>query len=175
MLAELKGHSSSVTDVVFHPNEFLLASSSTDGTVKFWDLESFLQVSATNYQSDIGPIRKIAFHPDGKTMITAGKDVFKVYGWEPTRLHESKVVNWGKLNDMTLLDDQIIAGTYSMTNVSVYMVDITTIQRFNYNNPNVKSSLYSRDNILRFVCYSSSNKSLFLLYLQTKLQKELQF
>lgn len=148
MLAELKGHSSSVTDVVFHPNEFLLSSSSSDGTVKFWDLESFHQVSATTYQSDVGPIRKIAFHPDGKALISTGKDMMKVYGWEPTRLYDSLPVNWGKLNDISLLDEQLIAGTYSVTNVSVYMVDINTLQPFSYFN-SAKSPLYSRDNVLR--------------------------
>lgn len=148
LLAELKGHSSSITDVVFHPNEFLLASSSNDGTVKFWDLESFHQVSATTFQPDVGPIRKIAFHPDGKSLIASGKDVFKVYGWEPTCLFDTKLVHWGKLNDMTLLEDQLISGTYSMTNVAVYMVDLSTLPRFSYNS-SLKSSIYSRDSVLR--------------------------
>lgn len=76
MLAELKGHNSAITDVVFHPNEFLLASSSTDGTVKFWDLESFQQVSTTI--NDAGPIKQITFHPDGKVLFCAPRDVLKV-------------------------------------------------------------------------------------------------
>ncbi|KAH9423054.1 Katanin p80 WD40 repeat-containing subunit B1 [Dermatophagoides pteronyssinus] len=147
MLAELKGHSSSVTDVVFHPNEFLLASSSSDGTVKFWDLESFLQVSTTTYQSDIGAIRKIAFHPEGKALIASGKDAMKVFGWEPTHLYDVAQTKWGRLNDMTIMDEQIIAGTFSTTNVSVYMVDLNTIQPFNYNN--TKSNICTRDNVLR--------------------------
>ncbi|XP_046910239.1 katanin p80 isoform X3 [Dermatophagoides farinae] len=147
MLAELKGHSSSVTDVVFHPNEFLLASSSSDGTIKFWDLESFLQVSTTTYQSDIGAIRKIAFHPEGKALIASGKDVMKVFGWEPTHLYDVAHTYWGRLNDMAIMDEQIVAGTFSTTNVSVYMVDLNAIQPFNYNAN--KSQLCSRDNVLR--------------------------
>lgn len=76
MLAELKEHSGPVTDVSFHPNEFLLASSSADGTVKFWDLESFQQVSST--VNDAGPIRRIFFHSEGKTIFSGARDVLKV-------------------------------------------------------------------------------------------------
>lgn len=148
MLAELKGHASPVTDVVFHPNEFLLASSSTDGTVRFWDLESFLQVSTTNYQSDVGPIRKIAFHPEGKALVSGAKDILKVYGWEPTRLYDSLVVSWGRLADICVSENQLVAGAYSMANVSVYMVDIGSLQPFNYLN-SMKSTLSARDSVLR--------------------------
>ena len=75
-MAELKEHSGAVTDVAFHPNEFLLASSSTDGTVKFWDLESFQQVSST--VNSVGPIRQIVFHPKGKAIFGGARDVLKV-------------------------------------------------------------------------------------------------
>lgn len=147
MLAELKGHSQSVTDVAFHPNEFLLSSSGSDGTVKFWDLESFLQVSTTNY---LGPIRKISFHPDGKSLLTSGRDMLKVFGWEPTKLHDSLDVNWGRLNDMCVLNEQVIAGTFSTTNVSVYMVDIGNLQPF-FEESRRYSLKYSRNNNLRCV------------------------
>ena len=40
-LTELVGHTGPVTDVEFHPHEFLLASSSEDRSVCLWDLESF--------------------------------------------------------------------------------------------------------------------------------------
>jgi katanin p80 WD40 repeat-containing subunit B1 len=76
MLAELKEHNSAVTDVAFHPNEFLLASSSADGTIKFWDLESFTKVSST--VNDAGPIRQIIFHQEGKAIFSGARDVLKV-------------------------------------------------------------------------------------------------
>lgn len=44
VLKEFSEHNNSITCVEFHPNEFLLASGSSDRTVNFWDLESF-QVS----------------------------------------------------------------------------------------------------------------------------------
>jgi katanin p80 WD40 repeat-containing subunit B1 len=55
LLKELSGHKSSVSCAEFHPNEFLLASGSTDRRVMFWDLESFKMVSMT--EADCGPIR----------------------------------------------------------------------------------------------------------------------
>lgn len=146
MLAELKGHSASVTDVVFHPNEFLLASSSSDGSVKFWDLESFMQVSCS--LPEMGAIRKIAFHPEGKSLIASGKDSMKIYGWEPSHLFDTVSTHWGRLNDMAVLDEQLVAGSYSTTNVSVFMVDLTVLQPFNYANRG-KSNLYDRDSVLR--------------------------
>lgn len=127
MLAELKGHTAAITDLVFHPNEFLLSSSSLDGTVKFWDLESFGQVSNTGY---LGPVRKVAYHSDGKALLAAGKDVLKVFGWEPTVLYDSVDVNWGRLSDMTVLDEQLIAGSCSTTNVSVYLLNIASLRPF---------------------------------------------
>jgi len=47
VMTEFSKHSASITDVEFHPHEFLLASSSCDRTVKFWDLETFELVSET--------------------------------------------------------------------------------------------------------------------------------
>lgn len=145
MLTELKGHNQLITDVVFHPNEFLLSSSSTDGTVKFWDLEGFQEVSSTHH---LGPIRKISFHPDGKALLTGGKDYLRVFGWEPTKQYDLVEVNWGRLSDMSVLDEQLIAGTHSATNVSVYVVDIGGLQPFSDDNrrPICK---YSRNNTLR--------------------------
>ena len=40
-LTELVGHTAPVTDVEFHPHEFLLATSSEDRSVCLWDLETF--------------------------------------------------------------------------------------------------------------------------------------
>lgn len=158
-LAELKGHSSSITDVVFHPNEFLLTSSSLDGTVKFWDLESFIQVSATTYQPELGAIRKIAFHPEGKALITGGKDMMQIYGWEPTHLYDAANTNWGRLNDMMVLDEQIIAGTYSTTNVSVYMVDLTMLQPFSYTKSHICRHNAIRQSTRKSFSFDQSSKT----------------
>ena len=51
MLQDFKQHSGPVNTVEFHPNEFLLASGSSDRTVKFWDLETFQPVSSSDGES----------------------------------------------------------------------------------------------------------------------------
>lgn len=55
-LIELSGHSGLLTAVQFHPNEYLLASSSEDKTVRFWDMETFECVSQSAPDS-AGPVR----------------------------------------------------------------------------------------------------------------------
>lgn len=45
LLSELREHTAAVTEVVFHPHEFLLASGAADRRVLFWDLENFTLVS----------------------------------------------------------------------------------------------------------------------------------
>ncbi|XP_054165433.1 katanin p80 WD40 repeat-containing subunit B1-like isoform X2 [Oppia nitens] len=145
MLAELKEHTSAVTDVAFHPNEFLLASSSADGTVKFWDLESFQQVSSTVNNS--GPIRQIIFHSDGKAIFSAARDVLKVYGWEPARTFDTVFMGWGKISDISVCDNQLIAGGFSLTNVSIYVVDLKKVKPFG--NAIHSKQMYSRESVSR--------------------------
>lgn len=128
MLAELKDHEAAITDVAFHPNEFLLSTSSADGTVKFWDLETFQQVSTT--VNDAGAILRIAYHPEGKVLFAAARDVLKVFQWEPTRTLDSLVMSWGKVKDMVVAGSQLIAGASSLTNVSVFVVDLKKVKPF---------------------------------------------
>lgn len=128
LLTEFRGHTAAVTDVEFHPNEFLLASSSIDRTVKFWDLESYLMVSTTD--GDSGPVRCIYFNPDGECLFSGAQDLLKVYGWEPARTFDTLVMGWGKVVDVTASQNQLIAGAFSSTNVSVYIVDLKRVQPF---------------------------------------------
>lgn len=142
MLAELNGHVAPVTDVAFHPNEFLLSSSSTDGTVKFWDLETFQQVSTT--VNDAGAVMKIGYHPDGKVLFSAARDVMKVYQWEPARTLDTLVMGWGKVKDIAICGTQMFAGTSSLTNVSVFVVDLKNVKPFASSTGQSKSA-YIRD------------------------------
>ncbi|XP_067119645.1 katanin p80 WD40 repeat-containing subunit B1-like isoform X2 [Centruroides vittatus] len=128
VLTEFQGHSNAVTDVEFHPNEFLLATGSADRTVKFWDLESFQMVSSTD--GDSGPVRCIYFHPDGECLFSGAHDLLKVYGWEPNRTFDTLVMGWGKVADITISQNQLIAGTFNSIHVSVYVVDLKRVQPF---------------------------------------------
>jgi len=57
LLSELREHTASVTEVVFHPHEFLLASGGADRRVLFWDLENFTLVS--NSEPETSGIRSV--------------------------------------------------------------------------------------------------------------------
>ncbi|XP_022238282.1 katanin p80 WD40 repeat-containing subunit B1-like [Limulus polyphemus] len=128
MLKEFRGHTGPVTDVEFHPNEFLLASGSTDKSIRFWDLENFQHVSST--EGDCGPIRCIYFSPDGECVFGGAQDVLKVYGWEPSRTFDTVVMGWGKVADISTSQNELIAGAFSLTNVSIYVVDLKHVQPF---------------------------------------------
>lgn len=89
-LAELPGHSGPLTAVQFHPNEYLLASSSLDKTVRFWDMETFECVSQSAPDS-AGPVKCILFDPSGRCLYSASSGGgLRVLGWEPARLFDSE-------------------------------------------------------------------------------------
>lgn len=53
LLTELREHTAPVTEVVFHPHEFLLASGGADRRVLFWDLENFTLVSNSDPENSV--------------------------------------------------------------------------------------------------------------------------
>lgn len=69
--AELKGHTSEVTKVVWNPmREFELASCSKDGTVRFWDIRS---KSCTTKLEPGGDLFSLAWSVDGSAMVSGSK------------------------------------------------------------------------------------------------------
>lgn len=69
----LKGHSGGITGIVWHPNNHsLVASSSTDGSVKIWDaISGECQSTLAHHTNGINAVQ---FHPSGKFLLTGGKD-----------------------------------------------------------------------------------------------------
>ncbi len=67
-------------------------------------------------------------------------------------------MGWGKLSDISVCDSQLIAGGFSLTNVSVYVVDLKKVQPFG--NPISSKQIYSRDSPSR---YSSILRKVFFL------------
>lgn len=50
----------------------------------------------------------MAFHPDGLCLFSGGKDLLKVYGWEPSECHDSIPISWGDVADITLTQNQLV-------------------------------------------------------------------
>ncbi len=81
LIATLKGHTSDVRFIVFSPNEGILASASSDETVRLWDTKTYELKATLIGHTQV--ITSIVFFPDGETVATTG--------WiETTRLWDTK-------------------------------------------------------------------------------------
>ncbi|XP_056318074.1 katanin p80 WD40 repeat-containing subunit B1 isoform X1 [Danio aesculapii] len=127
MITEFTSHTSAVNVVQFHPNEYLLASGSADRTVKLWDLEKFNMIGSS--EGETGVVRSVLFNPDGSCLYSGSENTLRVYGWEPDRCFDVVHVGWGKVSDLAISNNQMIAVSYSHTNVSWYVVDLNRVKK----------------------------------------------
>jgi katanin p80 WD40 repeat-containing subunit B1 len=124
VLKDFSDHLNSVTCVEFHPHEFLLASGSSDRSVQLFDLENFTVVSS---ERDLGLVRCLCFNPDGERLFVGVRDYLKVVGWEPNRLFDSVPVNWSRVSDISIAQNQLVGASFHLTNVQVYVVDLNKV------------------------------------------------
>nr|XP_055065890.1 katanin p80 WD40 repeat-containing subunit B1-like [Misgurnus anguillicaudatus]XP_055065893.1 katanin p80 WD40 repeat-containing subunit B1-like [Misgurnus anguillicaudatus]XP_055065900.1 katanin p80 WD40 repeat-containing subunit B1-like [Misgurnus anguillicaudatus]XP_055065910.1 katanin p80 WD40 repeat-containing subunit B1-like [Misgurnus anguillicaudatus]XP_055065919.1 katanin p80 WD40 repeat-containing subunit B1-like [Misgurnus anguillicaudatus] len=127
MITEFTSHTSAVNVVQFHPNEYLLASGSADRSVKLWDLEKFNVIGSS--EGETGAVRSILFNPDGSCLYSGSENTLRVYGWEPDRCFDVVHVGWGKVADLAISNNQMIAVSYSQNNVSWYIVDLNRVKK----------------------------------------------
>lgn len=74
-----KGHIQLVNAVAFSPNGKLLATGSSDKSVHLWDLAKGAEVRKIPL-ADSKEVTGVCFHPDGKKLVSCGKDGVKQ--WE---------------------------------------------------------------------------------------------
>jgi WD40 repeat protein/Flp pilus assembly protein TadD len=84
-LRTLRGHTKPAWDVVFHPDGRRLASSSWDGTIRLWDLETGRELH--RFTGHVGRVYGLAFRPGGKQLASAGYDR-TVRIWDVDRLRQ---------------------------------------------------------------------------------------
>ena len=65
LITTLSGHTGPVLSVAFSPDSTTLASGSTDGTVKLWDMET--KTNTATFEGDLF-VYSVAFSPNGKTL-----------------------------------------------------------------------------------------------------------
>lgn len=127
MMSEFTGHTGPVNVVEFHPNEYLLASGSSDRTVRFWDLEKFQIVSCI--EEDVSPVKCVLFNPDGCCLYAGCHDTLRIYGWEPERCFDVVSVNWGKVADLSICNNQLIGVSFTQSTVSSFVVDLSRVAK----------------------------------------------
>ncbi|MCC5666113.1 hypothetical protein LC653_19845 [Nostoc sp. CHAB 5784] len=77
----LQGHDSDVWSVSFSPDGKTLASSSSDYTIKLWNLETGKEIrTLTGHDNDV---KSVSFSPDGKTLASgSGDNTIKLWNLE---------------------------------------------------------------------------------------------
>ncbi|KAG8001070.1 Katanin p80 WD40 repeat-containing subunit B1, partial [Nibea albiflora] len=121
-ITEFKSHTAGVNIVQFHPNEYLLASGSSDRTVKLWDLEKFTMIGSM--EGNTTPVS-----PDGGCLYSGATDSLRVFGWEPDRCFDVVPVGWGKVSDLAICNQQLIGVSHQLSSVSSYVVDLKRVKK----------------------------------------------
>ena len=72
---EVAGHTDSVRDLAFKPNSYVLASGSSDNTIRIWDVGDNNNLRhVRTLRGHTSPVLSVAWSPDGRTLASASDD-----------------------------------------------------------------------------------------------------
>ena len=102
-VAQLRGHSGWITDLAFSPDGQMLASVSTDQTLRVWDVARKIERRGP-FRGHLDEVWAVAWSKDGTEIVTGGKDG-SVRDWDPAAqalgpysVVPSEVQPWGGLD-----------------------------------------------------------------------------
>jgi len=78
----LHGHTKPISAIVFSPDGAQLASASTDGTTRVWDLASGTTLRVLTNASTPRPITSLAFSRDGEMLVGGNTYGARVWAWQ---------------------------------------------------------------------------------------------
>lgn len=145
-LQTLEGHSDKVNSVVFSPDGQWLASGSSDGTIKIWDVNSG---SCQTLECD-GPVLSIVFSPDGQQLASGLSDgVIKVWDIKESSfyLQTSKSFNDQVYSVVFSRNGRFAFGLFNGI-VGVWDMTSTYLQTFKGHQKPVLSVVFSPNNQL---------------------------
>ena len=124
LLHSFSEHKGPITSVTFHPTEFLMATSSADGLVKVFDLQTFETITTSALLEY--PPKKIIFSGDGQELYVGTDVSLEIMSWEPFSSIDSIPVNWNHLSDFRYdsKDENILGVTRDQNLIGLWMLNM---------------------------------------------------
>jgi WD40 repeat protein len=91
----LRGHRTGITGLAFHPDGRILASASTDWTLRLWDIDTGQGIRV--FSGHEASVDGVAFAPDGRTIASASDDM-TVRLWEVASARQIATLRGHTLN-----------------------------------------------------------------------------
>ncbi|GFE70417.1 AAA-like domain-containing protein [Chroococcus sp. FPU101] len=141
-------HKTRIWDLAISPDGQLLASASTDGTVKLWSWNAG-RLSSKPYRilnANASEVFGVAFSPDNQLIATAGGDnLLRIWRTDGTLVQTLTGGGIGLTRLAFSLDGQLIAAGGLDNTVKVWRVDGTTLATLNGHTSVVSSVAFSQD------------------------------